>query len=259
MKNSQIIALVIGSCLVTFIASVLFSMGMATITPKQLASVIKKEPETFFKALEETHKQAQKIKAEKDRESAKQALEEQFKNPLKIETEGRVTFGNATAPITVVEFSDFQCPYCARAAKRMEALREKYEGKVKVVYKNFPLSFHAFAKPAAEYFEAVALISHDKAREFHDEIFYNFEDYARLNSETDINKAIQKIIKKIGLKKKEVEENLKTAKKTVQADLEEAKRLEVGGTPSFFVNGIDAKGFPMEMIIDRLLKEKAEG
>ena len=254
MKNSQVIALVIGSCVVTFIASVLFAMSLATIKPKQLAKVIKDDPKTFFKALEETHKEVQKIQAKQKQEEARKKLDEQIENPLPIETEGRVTFGNEAAPITIVEFSDFQCPFCSQAAERMSALREKYDGKVKLVYKNLPLvRIHPFAKPAAEYFEAVALISHDKAREFHDEIFYNFDKYAQLRNETEINKAIKDIIKKIGLKMKTVKENLEVAKKTVQADIEEANKLKVGGTPSFFVNGIDAKDIGIQAIIDKLL------
>ena len=250
MKNSQIIALVIGSCLVTFIASVLFSMEMVTIKPKQLAKVIKKDPDTFFTALEESHAEAKKMRAERE-------LEERFKNPLEIETEGRVTFGDEDAPVAIVEFSSFQCVYCAKAATSMKALREKYDGKVKLVYKHFPLSFQKLARPAAEYFEAVALISHDKAREFHDEIFYNFDEYARLSSEEEINKAIKKIVKKLGLSMKKVEGNLEKAKQVVQADMDEALKLNVSGTPSFFINGIDAKGGGFEMIINRLL-DKAD-
>ena len=253
MKNSQIIALVIGSCFVTFIASVLFSMNMVTITPKQLANVIEKDTEVFFEAVKNSFKDAEKRQVEKKRESAQKAMEEQFKNPLEIKTKGRVTFGDSKAPVTIVEFSDFQCPYCSKAAENMSALRKKYDGKVSLVYKHFPLSFHPFAKPAAEYFEAVALISHDKAREFHDEIFYNFDDYARLNNEKEINTGIKNILKKIGLNMSKVEANLKKAKKVVQADMDEASKLGVGGTPSFFVNGIDAKGVNIEMIIDRIL------
>ena len=258
MKNNQIIAIVIGSCLLTFICSVIFAMNMVTITPKQLAKVIKKDPAAFFKALEETHKEAQAIRAKEKQEEAKEKMEEQFKNPLKIETKGRVAFGEESAPIVIVEYSSFQCMYCARAAESMAALRKKYDGKVKLVYKHFPLSFQKFSKPAAEYFEAVAMISHDKARDFHDEIFYNFEKYARLNSPEDINKAIKNIVKNIGLGMKTVEENLEKAKKVVKADIEEATKLGVGGTPSFFINGIDAKGGGVEMIIDRLLEEDTE-
>ena len=256
MKNTQIIALVVGSCLVTFIASVIFSINMVSISPKQLAKVIKKDTETFFEAVKYSAKDFEKRRVEIEKQKAKEALEEQFKKPLKIETEGRVTFGNKDAPITIVEFSDFQCQYCARAAKSMSALRDKYEGKVKLVYKHFPLNFHDFARPAADYFEAVAIISHDKAREFHDEIFYNFNKYARLQSEKEINTALKNIIKKIGLNIQKVEKNLEKAKKTVQADMDEALKLKVGGTPSFFINGIDAKGGRFEMIIDRLLQEQ---
>ena len=247
MKNAHIIALVIGSCLVTFIASVIFSINMVSISPKQLAKVIKKDPVTFVNTLKETVQKAEKQKVE-------DALEEQFKNPLKIDTKGRVTFGKEEAPITIVEFSDFQCPYCSKAAQRMSDLREKYEGKVKLVYKHFPLSFHPFAKPAAEYFEAVALIDHEKARKFHDEIFYNFDNYARLQNEKEIKKALQKIIKKIDVDMKKTEENLEQAKKIVQADMEEALKLKVGGTPSFFVNGIDTKG-RVELIIEKILNK----
>ena len=58
--------------------------------------------------------------------------------------------GPADAKVTIVEFSDFQCPYCARAHQTMsEQVMKEYDGKVKLVYKNFPLGFHKFAEPAA--------------------------------------------------------------------------------------------------------------
>ena len=251
MKNTHIIALVIGSCFVTFVVSVLFSINMVSISPENLAKVVKKEPLLFMETLKESARSAEE-------EMRTKAMEEQFKNPADIPTEGRVTFGDKAAPIAIVEFSDFQCPYCARAAKSMSALREKYDGKVKVVYKHFPLSFHPFAKPASEYFEAVAMIDHEKAKMFHDAIFDNFQDYAKLESDAEIEKSIKDILKKIDVKAKEVEDNLESAKKVVLADMEEAKKLNVGGTPSFFVNGIDAKGGNIEMIIDKLLAETKE-
>ena len=57
--------------------------------------------------------------------------------------------GNPEAPVTIVEFSDFQCPYCARGASTMDQLLEKYPNDVKLVFKHFPLGFHKWAKPAA--------------------------------------------------------------------------------------------------------------
>ena len=249
MKTSEIIAIVVGSCIATFILSVLFAVNMVSITPENLVEVVKKNPVLFLETLQEAAKNAQSEMKEKQ-------LSEQMKNPLKIKTEGRVVFGDESAPVTIVEFSDFQCPYCARAAKRMSELRKKYNGKVKVVYKHFPLSFHPFAQPAAEYFEALALISHDKARDFHDKIFENFNNYAKLKSEKEISSAIDSLLKEIDLKKSDVEKNLEKAKEVVSADLEEASKLNVGGTPSFFVNGIDAKNLRIEDLIDKFLKKE---
>ena len=247
MKNTRIIFLVAGSCLVTFILSVVFSMNMVSIQPKQLAQVIKDDPVTFMEAVREASEDAQKT-------MAKKALEKQFENPKEIPTEGRVTFGEASAPITIVEYSDFQCPYCARAAQSMRDLKEKYEGKVKVVYKHFPLSFHPFAKPAAEYFEAVALVDHAQARKFHDAIFDNFSDYAKLQDEKEITKSLKSLVKKMGLNAKDIEGNMEKAKKVVQTDMAEAKKLDVRGTPSFFVNGVNPQG-RIEMVIEKLLKD----
>lgn len=221
---------------------------MVSIKPKDLAETIKEDPETFISAIKEAGEMHQKQAAEK-------ALEKQFKNPANIPTEGRVTFGNPSAPVTIVEYSDFQCPYCQRAAKSMRRLKDKYKGKVKLVYKHLPLSFHPFARPAADYFEAVAIVNHEKARKFHDEIFDNFSDYAKLQKSAEINKSLDSIVKKIGVDLKDVKKNLSKAKKVVEKDIEESKKLGVGGTPTFFINGINARG-RVEAVIERLLQDE---
>jgi len=248
MKTTQIIALVAGASLLTFVLSVVFSINMASISPKNLAKIIKKEPGTFIDAVKEASQEFQKQSVEKD-------MKERLKNRAEIPTKGRVTFGEVSAPISIVEYSDFQCGYCAKAVSRMKDLRKRYEGKVNVVYKHFPLSFHPFAKPAAEYFEAVALIDHEQARKFHDEIFDNFYDYAKLQDEKEIKKKLRDIVKKLNLEGKAVESNLEKAKEVVRQDLAEAEKLQVGGTPSFFINGVDAKGLSLEGVIEALLKE----
>ena len=247
MKTIPTVILVVGSCLVTFVISVFFSMNMVVIKPEELAKVLKEDPMTFMEAFRET---VEKYQAETN----KQAFEKQFKNPAKIPTEGRVTFGTASAPVTIVKYSDFQCTYCARAAKRMKMIREKYDGKVNLVYKHFPLSFHPFAKPAAEYFESIAMADHSKAREFHDMIFENFSDYARLKDEKEINQSLDKIIKKIGLSKTIIEKNIDKAKEIVNQDIAEANKLKVGGTPTFFINGVNPQG-RFEATIDKLLED----
>ncbi len=246
--NPKVILLVVVASIVTFILSVVFSINMVFIKPKNLANVIKDDPATFMEAVQTAAKDYSRFSAEKK-------LEEQFKNPATIKTKGRVTFGNKKAPITIVEFSDFQCPYCAKASQRMKVLIKKYDGKVKVVYKNFPLSFHPFAKPAAEYFEAIALISHKKAKEFHDAIFDNFSKYERVKGQKEITRKLNDLVKKLGLNISDVNKNLKEAKSIVKADIKEAGVLGVSGTPSFYVNGVDAKNVGPEVIIEKFLKD----
>lgn len=246
MKNTQIIALIVGVSILTFILSVVFSINMVSISPQNLAKVIKKDPATFMNAIKESSEAYQKKVAEK-------AMEDSLKNPVKIPTKGRVTFGNESAPITIVEYSDFQCPYCQRAALSLRQIKVQYKDKVKLVYKHMPLSFHALAKPAAEYYEAVAIISHEKARQFHDSIFDNFQDYASLKNKNKINKSLNALVKKIGLDIKAVKNNMKKAKEIVARDELEARKFNVKGTPTFFVNGVKTRD--LETMINRFLEE----
>lgn len=247
MKNTKIIGLVVISSVIVFLLSVTFSLNMSMVSPKALAKAIEKDPVMFMDTLKASATKYQKILAER-------TLKNQFKNPAQIDIKGRVVFGNKEAPITIVEYSDFQCPYCARAAQSMKQLIDKYEGRVNLVYKHYPLNFHPLARPASNYFEAIAMIDHKLARKFHDDIFDNFEDYATLKSPKKVQKKLKALAKKLKVYSK-MKKHLKAAKAVVEADLEEANRLKVRGTPNFFVNGIRAGGANMEEIIDKLLKD----
>ena len=251
MKSKKIIALVLVSCFVTLVLSVVIAVGFMVISPKELADVIKKDPETFIEAVKSAGEEYQKAALEKD-------LEKQFEDPVQIETKGRVTFGDEKAPVTIVEYSDFQCPACAGASEYVKAVLKKYDGKVKLVYKHFPLSFHKMAEPAAAYFEAVAMEDHEKARQFHDHIFRDFhEKYAKLKNKAVIETKLQELTKTVGADLNKVKANLASAKKIVDQDKAEGARLRVRGTPSFFINGVRppdrGKGF--EMVIERHLKD----
>ena len=89
----------------------------------------------------------------------------------KVEVGNAPTRGPKNAPITVVLFSDFQCPFCGRVEPSIVELEKAYPGKVRVAWKNFPLSFHNNAKPAAE----AALAAHEQGKfwQMHDILFKN--------------------------------------------------------------------------------------
>jgi len=146
-----------------------------------------------------------------------------------IDVSGRPFRGSADAPVTIVEFSDFQCPFCGRAAGTMEQLMSEYPGKIKFVHMNFPLSFHANAQKAAEAFECAA--DQGKAYEMYDKMFAN----QNALSVSDLKRYAQEI----GLDTARFDSCLDNGEKAqaVNAQLDLGTRYGVEGTPTFFING----------------------
>ena len=161
--------------------------------------------------------------------------------------------GSAKAAVTIVEFSDFQCPFCSRAADTVHELKKKYGDRIKLAYKNFPLPMHKDARPAAEAALCVNEQGMDKFWKFHDLAFKN-QDKLDTNS-------LQKFAKDSGVDSKKFSDCI-TAKKfasAVQKDLEYGEKIGVKSTPTFFVNGQIVNGaLPVDSfseIIDDELSE----
>lgn len=202
--------------------------------------------ETYFKTRQEGAKkeQAQRAAAE---------MENQFKNPVKIPVGNSPIKGPEDAKITIIEFSDFQCPYCSRADKTMQEVLKAYPKDVRLVFKNLPLPFHKQAEPAAR--AALAAGKQGKFWEMHDAMFKNQRG---LNTEffnktaADIGIDVEKFKKDFGSEE---------VKQMVKDDADLARKHGIRGTPGFFVNGVAVKGaYPFDhfkKIIDRWLKETA--
>ncbi|MCB9027208.1 MAG: thioredoxin domain-containing protein [Bdellovibrionaceae bacterium] len=224
--------------------------------PEIIFNAIEKNPKTFIDTVNKAAKNAQ-ADAQKQREMDEQAqLEEEFKNPKMASVDDkRAIFGNKSAPVTIIEYSDFECPYCSRGYNTVKQVREEYGDKVRVVYKHLPLDFHPMAEPAAMYFEAVALQSHDKAEKFHNLVFENQSDL-----KTEKEKFLDSVVKKVGADLAKVKKDLKSdiVKKNIETDMAEAKKFDFSGTPGFLVNGVSLKGaYPFaefKKIIDRHLE-----
>lgn len=247
---------------------VLAALTMASCAPtaKQLKEAIEKDPSIVFVAIEKdpakfieivnkAAQDAQRVAGEKSQEAEKKARDEEFKNPLKPELqEGRVIFGKKDAPITIFEYSDFQCPYCSRGYQTVRQVEKEYGDKVKIVFKHLPLDFHPLAMPAAKYFEAIAKQSHEKAEKFHNELF---ENQAAMKDKGE--KLFTETAKKLGvdMKKLTTDLNDETISKRIAADMEEAKKFNMSGTPGFIINGVSLRGaYPFsefKQIIDQHL------
>ncbi|MGH7295343.1 MAG: DsbA family protein, partial [Polyangiaceae bacterium] len=148
-------------------------------------------------------------------------------------------WGNRNAPVTIVQYSDFQCPYCSRVEPTMDQVKTTYgPDKVRVVWKNNPLPFHQNAKPAAEAAQGVfALAGNDAFWKFHGTAFNN---QSALGTDSYVKWAQEAGVKDIAAYKAGLETH-KWADK-VDADLNSGKAAGVQGTPAFFVNGVFING-----------------
>ncbi|MEL6180262.1 MAG: thioredoxin domain-containing protein [Myxococcota bacterium] len=138
-------------------------------------------------------------------------------------------FGKADAKVTIVEFSDFQCPYCSQTTKTVSAIKDKYGDKVRFVFRQFPLPFHTEAHLAAQ--AALEANAQGKFWAYHDLLFANQRALQRED--------LEKYAKEAGLDMGKFRKALDSKKhaKAVDDDLELGKQVNVRGTPTMFING----------------------
>ncbi len=150
-------------------------------------------------------------------------------DPKTFDLQGSPSRGPADAPVTIVEFSDFQCPFCARATETVESVWKSYNGKVRWVFKHYPLDFH----PDAPLAHRAALSAGEQGKfwEMHDAIFRNQraikrEDLVRMAGTLglDLTRFVADLEK----------ESYQVA---MRRDMAEGAQVGVDGTPTFFING----------------------
>jgi protein-disulfide isomerase len=158
------------------------------------------------------------------------------------------TVGPASAPVTLVVFSDFACPYCARAVDTLDALEARYGDELRIAFKNRPLPMHERAPQLAR----AALAANEQGRfwELHDLLF----DGARTHQKVDVEKAAEQL----GLDVRRFRTDLADPRlaERVEADNAEAVRLDVRGTPTFFVNGRRVTGAQPVTVFRELIDEE---
>jgi protein-disulfide isomerase len=204
-----------------------------------LCAAVGKDTETCKMVSEKTAsfppEQCEKMLGQKDKIIEDLKKQEARNQPLTAEQQAAVaaddapSFGPKDAKVTVVEFSDFECPYCSKAAKVTEQLRKEYGDKIRFVFRQFPLSFHKNAKPAAE--AALAAHAQGKFWEYHDLLFENSrkldkESLAQYATKTGVDAA-----------KLKAALDANTYGEAVDRDMKLGEQASVSGTPTMFVNG----------------------
>lgn len=148
---------------------------------------------------------------------------------VSLKTAGAPSLGAPDAQVEIVVFDDFECPYCARAVPLFKQVLEAYPGKVRLVFKNFPLKMHKNARAAAA--AALAAGRQGKFWPLHDLLF---ENYNKLNPQK-----IRELAEQAGLDmaRFDQERNDPALQKLINADIQEGQQVGVRGTPTVFING----------------------
>lgn len=144
------------------------------------------------------------------------------------------TFGPATAPVTIIEFSEYECPFCQRVQGTVTQLRQRYGNRVRWVYKHYPLDFHPKAIPAAQ----AAYAAHRQGK-FWEFSKHMWEGQAYLSDSlyTDTAKKL-----KLDMAKFNADRASAATKKLVETDLADGTKVGVRGTPFFLINGTALSG-----------------
>lgn len=223
---------------------------------------------TQGRTLQELKPQIAALLANERHAAAAKKLEERLKGEQKVtvayqpyrmqfDNEKAPTLGKSDAPVTLVEFSDFQCPFCQSAAPTLKQVEQKFGDKVRIIYRQYPLTnIHPFAFKAAE----ASLCANEQGKfwQLHDEMF---ADQKKL-SVSDLKQTARRL----GMDGKKFDTCLDSGRyvEQVQNDQKEGGRVGVTGTPAMFINGVSVEGgavpYPvLEAAIQKELDSKKAG
>lgn len=235
VKKSIIVGSIFSVCLFGLLAQ-----------PRSVADEIKaflateEGQKLVFEAVTSYARREQQRVQERAQKEMAERREEQFKNPVNVPVGDSPIIGNPNAKITIVEFSDFECPFCARSQETLRQILDRYGDEVRIVFKHRPLEFHKNARKAHK--AAIAAHRQGKFKEAKEFLFAN---YNRLGDD----KLYEELVSKLGVKKEKFfsDMNSEDAERMLKADEELADSLKVGGTPTFFINGVMLEGaYPFE-------------
>jgi protein-disulfide isomerase len=167
----------------------------------------------------------------------------------KIETAHNPVRGPKSAPVTIVEFSDFQCPFCHELQDTLDQVLKAFPKEVNLVYKQFPLNIHQYARQAA----VASMAAHQQGKfwQLHDKMFQNF---AAINEEN-----IKKWARDVGLNMTDFEKVMQSGslETVVQKDIADGAAARVIGTPTLFINGKRVPERSFEAMKKTILEELA--
>ncbi|MDQ6633552.1 MAG: thioredoxin domain-containing protein [Gemmatimonadota bacterium] len=233
---------------------------------EQIKAVLVRKPEILYAAIEAHPAEFMAVvdKAARATQSSRQAqatlndslrIEDELKHPKVGAIDHRAVLGNPTAPITIVEYTDLQCPYCRQEREVLVQLFKHYGDRVRLVVKQMPVTeLHPHAMDGALMFEAVARQDPNKAYRLYDDVYEHQETFSK-EGQAYLERAVARL--GADLPRALRDQRSDAVRALVAADMAEGKRFGFTGTPGFLVNGVSLQGaYPLaafEQLIDRQL------
>jgi protein-disulfide isomerase len=187
-------------------------------------------------------------------QTAKTGINIFFEKPMRptfdVKVGNAASYGDKNAKVTIVEFSDFQCPYCDQGAKVLADIKKKYGKKVQVAFKQYPLPFHSQAKDAA----VAALCMNEQSNE----LFWKMHDQMFADQSKLAVDSLKATAKSLGADAKKFNKCLDDKKYLgqVEKDIQEGQDIGVKSTPTFFVNGqLVAGAMPLDVFSELIDQE----
>jgi protein-disulfide isomerase len=221
------------------------SAKIQAVSPEQVQAFYEANKNRIKQPLEKVSEQLTSYLQQQAQEQRRQALLKELRPrypvmvalrapTVEVATEGEPTLGPGNAPVTIVEFSDFQCPYCRQAQSTVKRLMAEYEGKIKLVFRDFPLrNIHPQAQKAAEAAQCAA--EQHKFWPYHDKLFTS------TNLQMD---ELKKFAQELELNLEQFTTCLDSGKSAagIDTDMQAGQQAGVNATPTFFVNGSPLSG-----------------
>ncbi|NER52981.1 MAG: thioredoxin domain-containing protein [Symploca sp. SIO1A3] len=226
------------------LACLLYSLpAQAATLEEKVLQIIRNNPEVIIESVQAYQLQQQQLV-----EKRRQAFLEELKTNPKAVIGSSPTTGATELKTILVEFSDFQCPFCGKAQETLKPLIAKYQDEVTLVYKHFPLvSIHPQAMPAAK--AAWAADQQGKFWEYHDALFSQ-QDKLGEEFYLDLAQTLN-----LDLELFNRDRNSNAADAAIQQDLQLAAKLELSGTPSFLIQSEKFSGAVQLSAIEKVLAQ----
>jgi len=226
------------------------------------AAMDKKEVEAIIRDWVKAHPQeltssVKQFEAQQKVAAQEAAVKQALANRFTVPSDGSPSTGPANAPITLVEFTDFQCPYCARSVATISQVLRNHDGQIRMVSMQAPLPFHAKAPDAAK--AAMAAEAQGKYWEYRETLMAKQNEWSQA---ADSKPNFIAYAKELGLDLKRFEKDLDNPgyAKRLASDRAVASALGVQGTPTFFINGAKIVGAQelgqFERVVAEVMKDK---